>query len=161
MPTIYLKVRLLEPLRRTIWNHFIPLHKGSIDCGVQAIGCCNGPGCQKLGTIRTFLIIFSITGILQGAVDSYFRISVKQAALDYGFDAAIVGNSWKLHFGTDKNSLVSADWLLVANSIAQSIIAIFITHWASKFHHMSWLGCLTMIQALGCIMVIVPTISSQ
>ncbi|XP_037902517.1 solute carrier organic anion transporter family member 2A1 [Hermetia illucens] len=117
--------------------------KGSIDCGVQAIGCCNGPGCQKLGTIRTFLIIFSITGILQGAVDSYFRISVKQAALDYGFDAAIV------------------DWLLAANSIAQSIIAIFITHWASKFHHMSWLGCLTMIQALGCIMVIVPTISSQ
>lgn len=63
----------------------------SLDCGVTAIGCCNSHGCQKLGTSKSFLIILSLIGIFQGAIERYFFISAKQAAVEFGYDPVLVG----------------------------------------------------------------------
>lgn len=64
----------------------------SIDCGITAIECCNGPGCRNLGTARLFLVVLSLIGIFQGAIEIYFLTTVRQAALDYNIDRVLVGN---------------------------------------------------------------------
>jgi hypothetical protein len=55
------------------------------------MGCCNGPSCQKMGTKTTFLTALIFAGILQGAVEIYFRVSARQAAIEYGYDPIVVG----------------------------------------------------------------------
>lgn len=70
-----------------LWNYFLE----SLDCGITAMGCCNTPGCQKLGTTKSFLTILIFAGIFQGAVETYFRISAKQAALTHSYDPQVVG----------------------------------------------------------------------
>lgn len=44
-----------------------------------------------MGTTTTFLTVLICSGILQGAIETYFRISAKQVALQYGFEPAIIG----------------------------------------------------------------------
>lgn len=63
----------------------------SIDCGIALCKCCNTPGCHKLGNKRTFLIVLVVCALIQGAIESYFRVSAKQAALNHDFDPRIVG----------------------------------------------------------------------
>lgn len=63
----------------------------SIDCGVTALKCCNSPSCQKMGSKKTFMIILIFCGIIQGAIEQYFRISAKQSALTHDYDPRIIG----------------------------------------------------------------------
>ena len=63
----------------------------SLDCGITAIGCCNTPGCQRMGNTKTFLTILILAGLLQGGVETYFRISAKQAALQNDYNPVIIG----------------------------------------------------------------------
>lgn len=63
----------------------------SIDCGVTALGMCNSPKCQKMASKRTFMIVLISCGFIQGAIEMYFRISAKQAALTHDYNLNIVG----------------------------------------------------------------------
>lgn len=83
--------------RSQIIKYFMFRTTDSIDCGITALRCCNTTGCQKLGNKKTFLTILVLCGIAQGATESYFRISAKQAALAYGYDPQIIGESEKFH----------------------------------------------------------------
>lgn len=65
----------------------------SIDCGITAIGCCNTPKCQEMANKRSFTIILILCGFIQGAVEIYFRISAKQAALNHEYSPMLVGMS--------------------------------------------------------------------
>lgn len=65
----------------------------SIDCGITALRLCNTPSCQKMANKRTFMIILISCGLIQGAIEMYFRISTKQAALTHDYDPRIVGMS--------------------------------------------------------------------
>lgn len=57
------------------------------------MGCCNSPGWQKLGNKKTFLIILVHIGLIHGAIETYFRISAKQAARYFDYDPVIVGKN--------------------------------------------------------------------
>jgi hypothetical protein len=63
----------------------------SIDCGVTALGMCNSPNCQKMANKRTFMIVIIFCGLIMGAIETYFRISAKQAAMTHDYDPQIVG----------------------------------------------------------------------
>lgn len=63
----------------------------SLDCGITAIECCNSHACQKMGTSKSFLIVLSLVGIVQGTIERYFAISARQAAVQFGYDAVVVG----------------------------------------------------------------------
>jgi hypothetical protein len=41
------------------------------------------------------MVVLVVAAVIQGAIESYFRISAKQAALTHGFDPRIVGNYGK------------------------------------------------------------------
>ncbi|XP_055597339.1 solute carrier organic anion transporter family member 1C1 [Uranotaenia lowii] len=113
----------------------------SIDCGIRACNCCNGPGCQRLGTSTSFLIILSLTGFVQGGVESYFRVAAFQAAIELDWDPVIV------------------DWLLVSAGISMGVFALIIAYWGNRIHRISWLGGIFMIQAVGLLMLIIPTLT--
>lgn len=61
----------------------------SIDCGVFKI--CNTPSCQKMANKRSFMIVLIACGFIQGAIEMYFRISAKQAALTHDYNPRVVG----------------------------------------------------------------------
>jgi hypothetical protein len=63
----------------------------SIDCGITALKCCNTTAWQKLGNKKTFTIVLIFCALFQGAIESYFRISTKQAAMTHGYDPMLVG----------------------------------------------------------------------
>jgi hypothetical protein len=44
-----------------------------------------------MGNKRTFTIILVLCGVIQGAIESYFRISAKQSALTHDYDPRIIG----------------------------------------------------------------------
>ncbi|XP_058446033.1 solute carrier organic anion transporter family member 74D [Malaya genurostris] len=115
--------------------------KDSIDCGIRACNCCNGPGCQRLGTSTSFLIILSLAGFVQGGIESYFRVSAHQAANEHEFDPIIV------------------DWLLVGSGISQGLFALLVTYWGNRLHRISWLGGIFMLQSAGLLMLIIPTLT--
>ncbi|XP_053696574.1 solute carrier organic anion transporter family member 4C1 [Sabethes cyaneus] len=119
-------------------NH---IRKDSIDCGIRACNYCNGPTCQKLGTSTAFLIILSLAGFVQGGVESYFRVAAHQAANEHEFDPLIV------------------DWLLVSSGISQGLFALLVTYWGNRLHRISWLGGIFMLQAVGLLLLIIPTLT--
>lgn len=67
------------------------LFADSVDCGVKLFGCCNGPSCLKLARLRIFVVVLACAGSIQGACETYFRISAKRAALEYEYNPIIVG----------------------------------------------------------------------
>lgn len=115
----------------------------SIDCGIRACGWCNGPGCQRLGTATTFLVILSLAGFVQGGIEAYFRVSAHQAANEHDFDPAIV------------------DWLLVTSGISQGVFALLVAYWGNRLHRISWLGGIFMLQAVGLLLLIIPTLTHK
>lgn len=66
----------------------------SIDCGITALGCCNTPTCQKLGTSKSFVTVLVLVGIVQGASEKYLTISAKQAAQEHNYSLELLGNSY-------------------------------------------------------------------
>ena len=74
-----------------LYKNEIIIFVDSIDCGIVALGCCNSPKCQKMGNKKTFTIILVLCGVIQGAIESYFRISAKQSALTHDYDPRIIG----------------------------------------------------------------------
>jgi hypothetical protein len=62
------------------------------------------------------MVVLVLTAIVKGAIETYFRISAKQAALTHDFDPMIV------------------DWLLVSSGIFQGIFAILIAYWGNRIH---------------------------
>lgn len=119
------------------------IHEDSIDCGISILKCCNTPGCQKLGNKRTFMIVLVFCALIQGAIESYFRISAKQAALTHDFDPRII------------------DWLLVTSGILQGFFAILVAYWGNRMHRTAWLGGLFMLQSIFCLIVIIPTLAQN
>ncbi|XP_039449013.1 solute carrier organic anion transporter family member 1C1 [Culex pipiens pallens] len=117
------------------------IRKDSIDCGIRACGWCNGPGCQRLGTATTFLVILSLAGFVQGGIEAYFRVSAHQAANEHDFDPVIV------------------DWLLVTSGISQGVFALLVAYWGNRLHRISWLGGIFMLQAVGLLLLIIPTLT--
>lgn len=115
----------------------------SLDCGITAIRCCNSHACQKLGTTRNFVVTLALIGLLQSAVERYFRLSVRQAAAQFDYDPLVV------------------EWLLVAGGLAQGVVAIPVAYWANRIHRISWLGTLLMLQALACLAVIIPIVTNN
>lgn len=77
-----------------------------LDCGITALGCCNTPTCQKLGNTKVFLVLFSLTGIFQGAAQSFFRVTARQAAVEHDYNPALVGMLFDT-FVRDNNSLMA------------------------------------------------------
>lgn len=67
------------------------LFTDSVDCGVKLFGCCKGPSCLKLARLRIFVVVLTCAGLIQGACVTYFRISAKEAALEYEFNPIVVG----------------------------------------------------------------------
>lgn len=64
---------------------------GAIDCGITTLGWCNTPTCQKLGTVKAFLTVLILVGIVQGAAEKFVSISVEQAALEHDYNPDVVG----------------------------------------------------------------------
>ncbi|XP_037960964.1 solute carrier organic anion transporter family member 1A2 [Teleopsis dalmanni] len=118
--------------------HNIP--DDSVDCGIRLLGWCRGPGCQKYARLRTFVIILACAGITQGACETYFRISAKQAALENDYDPIVV------------------DWLLVSSGLFQAVFALAFAYWAHKLHPISWMGGVIMIQGVTSLVAIIPSI---
>lgn len=69
------------------------INRDQLDCGITALQCCNTPGCQRLGTTRNFVLVLGLVGLVQAAVERYFRISVRQAAAQFDYDPLVVGES--------------------------------------------------------------------
>ncbi|XP_053673868.1 solute carrier organic anion transporter family member 4C1 [Anopheles nili] len=113
----------------------------SIDCGVTACSCCNGPGCIRLGTSTMFVLCLSLVAFVSGGIESYFRLAAHQAASELNYDPIVL------------------DWLLVTAGIAQGVLAILISYWGNRFHRISWLGAIFMLQAIGLIVLIIPTVT--
>ncbi|XP_068150787.1 solute carrier organic anion transporter family member 1A1 isoform X1 [Drosophila tropicalis] len=112
----------------------------SVDCGIKGLGWCRGPGCQKYARLRTFILVLALTGILQGACESYFRVSAKQAAFQFGYNPLIV------------------DWLLVSSGIFQAVFALGFAFWAEVFHPIKWLVGTLMLQSVTCVIAMIPSI---
>lgn len=133
----------------------------SLDCGITAWGWCNSLGCQRLGNSNTFLAVFVVAGILQGAVGTYFRISAKQVALQYDFDPNVIGmmrHSYVIESISRISIPVLSDWLLVVSGLSQGVFAIVIAYWGNRIHRIAWLGGILMLQACFCAMAIIPTL---
>ncbi|KAH8267525.1 hypothetical protein KR018_012498 [Drosophila ironensis] len=112
----------------------------SVDCGITGLGWCRGPGCQKYARLRTFVAVLAITGTFQGACESYFRVSAKQAATEFGYNPLIV------------------DWLLVTSGLCQAVFALVFAYWADVFHPIKWLVGTLMLQAVTCVVAVIPSI---
>ncbi|XP_053665106.1 solute carrier organic anion transporter family member 4C1 [Anopheles marshallii] len=117
------------------------IKQDSIDCGVTACSCCNGPGCIRLGTATTFVICLSLVAFVSGGIESYFRLAAHQAASELSFDPIVL------------------DWLLVIAGVAQGLFALLVSYWGNRFHRVSWLGGIFMLQALSLIVIIIPTLT--
>lgn len=96
-----------------------------------------------MGNKRTFLIVLVAGALIQGAIESYFRVSAKQAALNHDFDVRIV------------------DWLLVASGIFTGLFAIVIAYLGNRIHRTAFLGGLFMLQSILCLIVVIPTLSNK
>jgi hypothetical protein len=59
-----------------------------------------------MGTKGSFLTTLIFAGIFQGAVEIYFRLSARQAAIQYGYEPVIVGESVNFDYGFPWNSSV-------------------------------------------------------
>lgn len=57
--------------------------------------------------------------------------------------------------------LSSSDWLLVSSGIFQGIFAILVTYWGNRIHRAAWMGGLFMLQAVMCLIIIVPTLAHK
>ncbi|KAH8308417.1 solute carrier organic anion transporter family member 1A1 [Drosophila kikkawai] len=112
----------------------------SVDCGIKGLGWCRGPGCQKFARLRTFVLVLAISGIFQGVCESYFRVSAKQAALEFGYSTLIV------------------DWLLVTSGLVQAVFALAFAYWADVYHPIKWLVGTLMLQAVTCVVSVIPSI---
>ncbi|BFF96364.1 solute carrier organic anion transporter family member 1A1 [Drosophila madeirensis] len=112
----------------------------SVDCGIKGLGWCRGAACQKYARLRTFVLVLACTGMLQGACESYFRVSAKQAAFQYGYSALLV------------------DWLLVTSGLCQAVFALVFAFWADVFHPIKWLVGTLMLQAVTCVIAVIPSI---
>ncbi|XP_030380533.1 solute carrier organic anion transporter family member 1A1 [Scaptodrosophila lebanonensis] len=112
----------------------------SIDCGIKGLGWCRSPGCQKYARVRTFLIVLTSAGLLQGACESYFRISAKQAATQFNYNPLIV------------------DWLLASSGLFQAIFALAFAFWANVYHPIKWLVGTLMLQAATLVISVIPSI---
>ncbi|XP_017050607.1 solute carrier organic anion transporter family member 1A1 [Drosophila ficusphila] len=112
----------------------------SVDCGIKGLGWCRGPGCQKFARLRTFVLVLAISGTFQGACESYFRVSAKQAAFQFGYSPLLV------------------DWLLVASGLFQAVFALAFAYWADVFHPIKWLVGTLMLQAVTCVVSVIPSI---
>ncbi|XP_058059370.1 solute carrier organic anion transporter family member 1C1 [Anopheles bellator] len=113
----------------------------SIDCGVTACGCCNGPGCLRLGTSTVFVAALSIVTFVSGGIESYFRLAAHQAGAELDFDPIVL------------------DWLLVTAGIAQGVFALLVSYWGNRMHRITWLGGVFMLQAITLIVLIIPTLT--
>ncbi|KAM8717826.1 hypothetical protein ACLKA7_004516 [Drosophila subpalustris] len=112
----------------------------SVDCGIIGLGWCRGPACQKYARLRTFIIVLVCSGLLQGACELYFRVSAKQAALQYGFNPLLV------------------DWLLVSSGLFQAVFALAFAYWADVYHPIKWLVGTLMLQSVACVIAVIPSI---
>ncbi|XP_013112678.2 solute carrier organic anion transporter family member 1A5 [Stomoxys calcitrans] len=112
----------------------------SVDCGIRVLGWCRGPSCQKYARLRSFVIVLACAGLLQGACETYFRISAKQAALEHEWNPLVV------------------EWLLVSSGIFQAIFALAFAYWAHRMHPISWLGGVVILQGITCIVAMIPSI---
>ncbi|KAI8118566.1 Solute carrier organic anion transporter family member 1A5 [Lucilia cuprina] len=112
----------------------------SVDCGIRSLGWCRGPSCLKYARLKTFVIVLVCAGILQGACETYFRVSAKQAAIENGWNAIIV------------------EWLLVSSGIFQAIFALAFAYWAHRLHPISWLSGSIILQSLICLIAMIPSI---
>ncbi|ETN67232.1 organic anion transporter [Anopheles darlingi] len=117
------------------------IEQDSIDCGVTACSCCNGPGCLRLGTSTMFIVALSIVTFVSGGIEGYFRLAAHQAAIELNFDP------------------IALDWLLVTAGIAQGVFAVLISYWGNRLHRISWLGGIFMLQAVTLIVLIIPTLT--
>ena len=126
-------------------DHFILCFFGtdSIDCGVTACSCCNGPGCIRLGTATSFVVCLSLVAFVSGGIESYFRLAAHQAASELSFDPIVL------------------DWLLVTAGVAQGLFALLVSYWGNRFHRISWLGGIFMLQAISLIVLIIPTLTHK
>ncbi|XP_026835143.1 solute carrier organic anion transporter family member 1A1 [Drosophila erecta] len=112
----------------------------SVDCGIKGLGWCRGPGCQKYARLRTFILVLALSGTLQGACESYFRVSAKQASFQFGWNPLLV------------------DWLLVAGGLFQAVFALAFAYWADVYHPIKWLVGTLMLQAVTCVVAVIPAI---
>lgn len=62
-----------------------------MDCGITVLKCCNTPRCQALANKKSFMVVLIFCGLIQGAIETYFRTSAKQSALNHDYDPRIVG----------------------------------------------------------------------
>ncbi|EDW04211.1 solute carrier organic anion transporter family member 74D [Drosophila grimshawi] len=118
--------------------HNIP--DDSVDCGIIGLGWCRGPACQKYARLRTFIVVLLTAGLLQGACESYFRVSAKQAAYQYDYPPLLV------------------DWLLVSSGLFQAVFALAFAYWADFHHPIKWLAGTLMLQSLACVITVIPAI---
>ncbi|EDV32122.1 uncharacterized protein Dana_GF14199 [Drosophila ananassae] len=112
----------------------------SVDCGIKGLGWCRGPGCQKFARLRTFVLVLATSGMLQGACEAYFRVSAKQAAFQFDYNPLIV------------------DWLLVTSGLCQAVFALAFAYWADVYHPIKWLVGTLMLQAVTCVVAVIPSI---
>lgn len=50
---------------------------------------------------------------------------------------------------------------MVSSGIFQGIFAMLVTYWGNRIHRAAWMGALFMLQAVMCLVVIVPTLAHQ
>jgi hypothetical protein len=115
-----------------------------------------------MGNKKTFTIILVLCGVIQGAIESYFRISAKQSALTNDYDPKVIG-MLNVLVTYDKKHVRQKyfcflDWLIVTSGICQGIFAILVAYWGNRIHRTGWLGGLFMIQSFMCILVVIPTL---
>uniref|UniRef100_A0A1A9WZQ3 Kazal-like domain-containing protein n=1 Tax=Glossina brevipalpis TaxID=37001 RepID=A0A1A9WZQ3_9MUSC len=111
-----------------------------MDCGLRTLGWCRGESCQKHARLKTFVTILACTGFLQGICETYFRISAKQAAAETGCNTQVV------------------EWLLISSGIFQALFATIYAYWAHRLHPISWLSGTIVLQAMTCVIAVIPPI---
>ncbi|KAI9583900.1 organic anion transporting polypeptide 33Eb isoform 1-T1 [Glossina fuscipes fuscipes] len=110
------------------------------DCGLRTLGWCRGESCQRHARLKTFVTVLACTGFLQGICETYFRISAKQAAAEIGYNALLV------------------EWLLISSGIFQAVFATIYAYWAHRLHPISWLSGTIILQAMTCVIAVIPPI---
>ncbi|KRT79830.1 hypothetical protein AMK59_6879 [Oryctes borbonicus] len=114
-------------------------NRKSLDCGLTAAPWLTEKlNLQRFATVKVFLTVFGLLGILQGAMLSYFRGT---------------SHIWTDHYYLGDRAM---DWLIHLNDILAGAFAFIVTHWGNKIHRPAWFGGMVMLQAAASITLVVP-----
>ncbi|XP_044256188.1 solute carrier organic anion transporter family member 74D-like isoform X2 [Tribolium madens] len=115
--------------------------ENQLDCGLTNLPilkrCCN---LERLATPKVFLVFLSLVGLLQGITIKYFRETSK---------------FWGEHYNISQNNI---EWLIYTNEFFVGLCALLVAYYGNRIHRISWIGGLTIFQAVSSGILVIPEI---